>query len=172
MTQVDQVRLLELHNGLLTLLNDLVILVAASASKYNGFTLTFNGFDLQLSASAVVSGLAFNARSRHLQIETAYERAWTNMQSNGQLSSPWPHDSGCPLRDFVVFITCVRRYRKKTKQASLKGPSGEFLDCLFEGTARFIGFGLDIHVLDNVENFLGKQAPSSRRRWLVIIMDV
>ena len=80
MTQVDQVRLLELYNGLLTLLNDLVILVAASASKYNGFTLTFNGFDLQLSASAVVSGLAFNARSRHLQIETAYERAWTNMQ--------------------------------------------------------------------------------------------
>ena len=156
MHQIDQVQLQELHTGLLTFLNEVVLLVADAASKHNGFPLSFDGFDLQLSASAVVTGLAFNARSRHGLVELAFETAWTNMRSHGQLSSPWSQD-GFPLRDFVVFVSCMKRYRKKNKYATLKGPSIALLDCLLAGTARFISLGLDLHVMDNMSSFLGKK---------------
>ena len=117
------------------------------------------GNSLDFSAAGVV-----NLRSSLSQIAgrnvSAFNHSWQSMVDSGTLSSQF---SAASLVDFVVFISSIRRHRRKRFAQALAGHSLEVWERLRHGVVTFLAAVVRADVRQVVQSIPGienRQVPS------------
>ena len=121
------------------------------------------GNSLDFSAAGVV-----NLRSSLSQIAgrnvSAFNHSWQSMVDSGTLSSQF---SAASLVDFVVFISSIRRHRRKRFAQALAGHSLEVWERLRHGVVTFLAAVVRADVRQVVQSIPGienRQVPSRKRK--------